>query len=349
MKEKKSKVLVVSTSRQTRGGITSVVRAHESCPHWQEYRCHWIETHIDKGKFAKLWYMIRSILKFVFIAPAYQIVHIHFSEPASAIRKSFYFGIAYIYRKKIILHFHAFSPDSTLNGRLSILYRWMFNHADSIVVLSGYWRREVEKLIGTTNKIKIIFNPCPAVKLSQFEKEKYILFAGTMNERKGYADLIAAFARIAAQHLDWKLVFAGNGELLNAQSLAAKFGIVSQVQLIGWISGSQKNEVFSKASVFCLPSYAEGFPMAVLDAWAYGLPVVCTPVGGLPEIVQDGENALMFDYGDIAVLSEKLDLIIRDSVLRSAISAKSAEMAHTIFDLQVIGRQVGELYKELSR
>lgn len=225
----------------------------------------------------------------------------------------------------------------------------MFGHADSIVVLSRYWKNEVEKLIGPTDKIKIIYNPCPTISPSQFEKEKYILFAGTMNERKGYADLIAAFARIAAKHVDWKLVFAGNGDLLNAQSLAAKYGIVSQVQLIGWINGSKKNEVFSKASIFCLPSYAEGFPMAVLDAWAYSLPVVCTPVGGLPEIIQDGENALMFDYGDIAVLAEKLDLLIQDSVLRSSISAKSAELAHTIFDLHNIGKQVGDLYLELSR
>lgn len=341
------KVLVVSTSKQTRGGITAVVKSHETCPHWQEYQCRWLETHIDRSAWKKIWYFVSSLIQFICILPAYQIVHIHLSEPASAIRKSLYTAIARCFGKKIILHFHAFSPETTLQGRFRTLYKWMFRRADVVVALSGYWKSEIEKVIGTTSKIKVIYNPCPVVKQPNVPKEKQILFAGTMNQRKGYADLIEAFARIAERHRDWKLVFAGNGELNLALQSISKNKIGQQVQLLGWVSGTVKAEAFTRASVFCLPSYAEGFPMAVLDAWAYGLPVVCTPVGGLPEIVQDGVNALLFDCGDIDTLAMQLDRIMSDSALRQSISEQSSSLAQNVFDQFVIGKQIDELYHEL--
>lgn len=56
----------------------------------------------------------------------------------------------------------------------------------------------------------------------------------------------------------------------------------------------KKEETFQKASIYCLASDGEGFPMGVLDAWAYGIPCVVTPVGGIPDIVKDGINGLIF-------------------------------------------------------
>lgn len=347
MSMKRPRVLVVSTSKQTRGGITAVVKSHEACPHWQEYQCRWLETHIDRSAWRKVWYFISSLVQFICILPSYQIVHIHFSEPASAIRKSLYIAVARCFGKKIIMHFHAFSPETTLQGRFSSLYKWMFKRANVVVALSGFWKAEIEKVIGSASNITIIYNPCPAVKKPNVQKEKQILFAGTMNQRKGYADLIEAFARIAVRHRDWKLVFAGNGELNIALQNISKHKIGQQVQLLGWVSGTVKSEAFTRASVFCLPSYAEGFPMAVLDAWAYGLPVVCTPVGGLPEIVQEGKNALLFDCGDIDKLAQQLDRIISDSNLRHSIAEQSIFLAHNVFDQFVIGKQIADLYQDL--
>lgn len=347
MSIKRPKVLVVSTSKQTRGGITAVVKSHESCPHWQEYQCRWLETHIDRNVWNKIWFFTSSLVQFIFVLPAYQIVHIHLSEPVSAFRKSLYIATARCFRKKIILHFHAFSPETTLQGRFSFLYKWMFRRADVVVALSGFWKAEIEKMIGPTAKIKVVYNPCPVAKQPNVTKEKQILFAGTLNQRKGYADLIEAFTRIAERHRDWKLVLAGNGELNVAMQLISKRKIGQQVQLLGWISGTVKAEAFTRASIFCLPSYAEGFPMAVLDAWAYGLPMVCTPVGGLPEIVEDGKNALLFECGDIDMLAQQLDRIMTDESLRQSISEQSSSLAQNVFDQFVIGKQIDALYQEV--
>lgn len=177
--------------------------------------------------------------------------------------------------------------------------------------------------------------------------ENIILYAGTVNKRKGYADLIRAFAKIAEAFPDWRVVFAGNGEIELGKSLAKELGIENQIEFAGWVSGEDKDALFRNTSVFCLPSYAEGFPMAVLDAWAYGLPVITTPVGGIPDVAIDGENMLLFTPGDIDKLASNLRRLISDTDLRAKISAASSEFANGKFNITTINNKLGEIYKSL--
>lgn len=111
-----SKVLVIATSRKTRGGITSVVKAHEEGMQWSKYHCRWIPTHVDKGFLWKLIYAVRGFLEYLVFIPSADIEHIHVSEPPSALRKLVFFRLAKWLKKKIIIHFHSFSPDTTING-----------------------------------------------------------------------------------------------------------------------------------------------------------------------------------------------------------------------------------------
>lgn len=89
--------------------------------------------------------------------------------------------------------------------------------------------------------------------------------------------------------------------------------------------------------------------MGVLDAWAFGLPCVVTPVGGIPDIVVDGKNGLIFDVGNIDMLAEKLDLIISNESLRESISAESLSLAQTTFCIANINKQLGDIYKRFSK
>ena len=76
--------------------------------------------------------------------------------------------------------------------------------------------------------------------------------------------------------------------------------------------------------------------MAVLDAWVYGLPVIATPVGGLPDIVFDGKNVLLFPAGNVGALSEKLEQIISNEELRNNVSNGDLELSKIKFDKQII-------------
>ena len=341
------RVLVVATSRKTRGGITAVLRLYEQSEMWSRYHCKWVGTHRDGNVVRKLWYLTKGFVQYLVLLPFYDIVHIHFSLHRSAKRKLPYFLLARLLSKKTIIHLHCGSQIDTI---WSSVYQTMFAQCDCGILLSEGLRRKIEGHIGESEKLRVVYNPCPIIKrTTQYEKKNIILFSGTLYEGKGYKDFICAFAKVADKHSDWKIVLAGNGEVEQARALAMELGIDNQVELLGWVSGENKDKAFKQASVFCLPSYAEGFPMAVLDAWAYGLPVVTTPVGGIPDVAVDGENMLLFNPGDIDTLAEKLDMIVSDETLRDKLSGSSVKMATEKFYLDTITAQVAEIYELLDK
>lgn len=349
-----TRVLVVATSRKTRGGITAVVKAHESGEQWKKYHCRWIETHRDGPAWRKIWYFVTALIEYIILLPFYDMVHIHVASYSSLKRKRYFLNIARYLNKKIIVHFHPHKPEVIFEKRTQKDYINFFKKADKIVALSPQWVRWIEEALDIHENVTYIFNPCPHVQRMEKLQKLHILFAGTLIKRKGYDILLHAFGKIAKEFPNWKLVIAGNASLLkgidemkNAKDIAEQFGITQQVDFMGWVEGKEKEKVFQEASIYCLASEGEGFPMAVLDAWAYGLPCVVTPVGGLPDIVVDGKNALVFNYGDIDGLKEKLELIIRDVELRKSIAKESLLLAQTTFNINTINKQISELYESV--
>lgn len=350
MGKQKVKVLVIATSRKTRGGITSVVKAYENSALWNDFHCKWIETHRDGGVFTKLSYLVKGFLSFLANVPYYDIVHIHTSEPPSALRKVMFMAVSKLLGKKVIVHFHSFSVDTTIKSKYKWVYRYLFGKADCMLVLSKYWQDEICKTFEFgRDKVKVLYNPCTTeVSKKDYAKKKGILYAGTVNARKGYADMINAFANVADKHRDWSIVFAGNGEIEEGKALATRLGIDKQTVFLGWVRGDDKDKAFKEASVFCLPSYAEGFPMGVLDAWAYGLPVVTTPVGGIPDIAKDGNNCLLFNPGDINKLAEQMDKLITSEKLRTDIAKESSKLAKEIFSIEEVTSRLEDIYMTIK-
>lgn len=344
-----SKVLVIATSRKTRGGITSVVKAYENSPLWDKFHCKWIETHRDGGAFTKLSYLLKGFLQFLLCVPFYDIIHIHTSEPPSALRKVLFMAVSKLLGKKVIVHFHSFSVDTTIKSKYQNVYRYLFGKADVVLVLSKYWQDELCRTFGfKDNKVKVLYNPCTTeISSKVYPKRKQILYAGTVNARKGYADMIKAFSQVADRFSDWSIVFAGNGEIEEGKALASQLGIAKQTVFLGWVRGEDKDKAFKEASIFCLPSYAEGFPMGVLDAWAYGLPVITTPVGGIPDIAIDGKNCLLFNPGDVNVLAKQMDKMMSSEELRKLVASESNELAKGIFSVEKVTERLGNIYQNL--
>lgn len=339
------KVLVLSTSRKTRGGITAVLKLYEQSEMWHKYHCRWIGTHRDGNRLCKIWYYVTGVLLYLVALPFYDIVHFHISLPSTVQRKYPLFKLAKRLGKKTIIHLHC---GSQIDQIWSNQYQTLFTECDCGIFLSESLKQKVESYVGERDNFYVVYNPCPIIDgKTCYEKRNSILFSGTLYEGKGYRDLIRAFSKIASKHLDWRLVLAGNGEIDKAKSLAEQHGIIAQVELLGWVVGDDKHKAFCEAKALCLPSYAEGFPMAVLDAWAYGLPVITTPVGGIPDIAIDGENLLLFNPGDIDTLAAQLESLISDKDLREKLSTASKKMARERFSLDCITEQLGSIYSLL--
>ena len=334
-----AKVLVIATSRKTRGGITSVVKAHETGEQWKKYHCRWIETHRDGNSIRKLWYLGTALVEYICLLPFYDIVHIHLATTQSAKRKKMFFYLAKWLSKKVILHFHPSNEKFLFEPMNSKLYRKLFSKADLVLVLSEQWRCWIKMALGLSNHIEVLYNPCPIVNRRDDLRKNHILFAGTIISRKGYETLIRGFARIAQEHSDWKVIFA--------MKIVECCGIQNQVEFLGWVTDKDKEKVFQEASVYCLASDGEGFPMGVLDAWAYGIPCVVTPVGGIPDIVVDGENGLVFSIGDVDGLANKLRMIISDRTLRKNIVLGQDKYVKGAFNINGINRKLEKIYTRL--
>ena len=233
----------------------------------------------------------------------------------------------------------------------------IFNVADLLIMLSPQWIRWVnEAYPGNNFKMKVLYNPCPKVNRRNIERKKQILFAGTILKRKGYDILIQAFAKIAKDVPEWKIAFAGNpyyengiNEIEHGKRMAESYGITSQIEWLGWVSGEMKEKVFNESSIYCLASDGEGFPMGVLDAWAYGIPCVMTPVGGIPDIVRDGVEGLLFPVGDTEKLSTQLKRMIIDEELRKSIVKATDIYVNSIFKQEEINKQLGNIYDTFSK
>jgi glycosyltransferase involved in cell wall biosynthesis len=149
----------------------------------------------------------------------------------------------------------------------------------------------------------------------------HIVFLGRLGPRKGVPELLTALASSQLRNRAWRATLAGDGDVDTYLALAAELGLDGRIVFPGWVDTEAVVHLLAEAHMLVLPSHAEGLPMSVLEAFAAGVPVVCTPVGGLPEVVVDGENGLLVSPGDAASLERAILGLLEDEPLRTRLAA----------------------------
>jgi glycosyltransferase involved in cell wall biosynthesis len=173
-----------------------------------------------------------------------------------------------------------------------------------------------------------------------------ILFAGRISKGKGVLDLVAAAAQ--DRHALDSLVLAGHipdarfAEELTAVAKAG--GIADRLKLTGLLDEEALLREFAHASVLVLPSYQETAPMVIQQAMAAGLPVIATRVGGIPDLINDGESGLLFEPGDISALSLQLGRIASEEGLAARLAANGARVAAAKFSASSVAAATKRAY-----
>lgn len=289
------------------------------------------------------------------------IIHIHTSHKIGWIKDSFFVFAGKIANKKIIVHVHAASMALLYKEGRPIL-RWytrkVFQLADIVIAVSSEWAGCLAT-IGTIKKIETFRNCINASKLSPSNSPRPTsdtakgLFLGSVGHRKGTFDLIEAVGMIKSNGVRLKTWIAGyeerKGYLDQARELIRKLEIENDCELLGMVIGEKKEKLLQEADMFILPSYNEGLPIAVLEALSVGLPIISTPVGGIPEVVKDGYNGFLIQPGDIKALADKLALLSNDGALRNAMGQRSREIAVNDLDVMPYVNRLVELYKTLGQ
>jgi glycosyltransferase involved in cell wall biosynthesis len=170
--------------------------------------------------------------------------------------------------------------------------------------------------------------------------EGYVLYLGRLSAEKGVRTLLKAHETSGG---NWPLVVAGTGPLeaeLKSQHKLASF--------IGHVSGERLREVIDQAAVLVVPSeWYENCPMSVLEAMAYGKPVVGSRMGGIPELVVDGVTGLLFEAGNVDNLRDQLDRLMKDGDLRRCLGEKARQRVETEFSLGRHNVGLMDIYKSL--
>ena len=170
--------------------------------------------------------------------------------------------------------------------------------------------------------------------------EGYVLYLGRLSAEKGVETLLRA--HVASQG-SWPLVVAGNGPL--ADGFKQKYG---RAKFVGHLSGDLLKETIAGASVLVVPSeWYENCPMSVLEAMAYGKPVVGSRIGGIPELVAEGETGLLFDAGDVGQLREHLDKLMAAPELRQLMGQRARLRVERKFSLDKHNAELIAIYESL--
>ena len=111
-------------------------------------------------------------------------------------------------------------------------------------------------------------------------------------------------------------MIAGSGNVADVSLEAERLGIAKNIEFTGWVVGAEKSALLGKAAIFVLPSYAEGLPMALLEAMSCGTAVIATDVGGVAEVVENEKNGLLVPPGDVRTLGWAINHLLTDCELR---------------------------------
>jgi colanic acid/amylovoran biosynthesis glycosyltransferase len=184
--------------------------------------------------------------------------------------------------------------------------------ADFVVAVSSFGRSQLLRLVEHKrwDKIHVIrcgLDPEFYAGPSGYPDTRNLICVGRLCEQKGQLLLLDAARRLTQDKVDFTLTFAGDGELRGElEDLVRDFNLNTKVQITGWISNEEVRRHLLTARCMVLPSFAEGLPVAIMEAMALRRPVISTYVAGIPELVRDGHNGWLVAAGNVESLVEAL-------------------------------------------
>ena len=162
---------------------------------------------------------------------------------------------------------------------------------------------------------------------------------------KGHKELFSAMAHIRERHPVQALIVGGGRRAAEVRQLAQSLGLADAVHFLG--QRQDVPDLLNAMDIFVLPSYSEGVSLALLEAMAAGLPVIATAVGGLPEVVTDGENGLLIPPREAAALAGALTRLLEAPDFAKKLGQNARKHVREHYSLDRLGREINEIYEEL--
>jgi glycosyltransferase involved in cell wall biosynthesis len=348
------RVLQFGPSLNVRGGITSVEQL--ICDYLPPYvSMRHVATMEEGSTLAKASVFAKSVneLRRALESMDPTIVHIHFASRGSTLRKMILAEMVARAGRPLILHAHGSEFDEFYRKLPSAVRRNVnrsLQRANVFITLSSQWRDfYVDECELSPSQVVVLSNPVRVPnELPSREGRGEVQFValGRLGERKGSYDLVNAFLGLPeALRNRAKLVLAGDGDVEGVRTLAAPAG--DRINVLSWIDAAERDRILKASDVFALPSRAEGVPMALLEGMAYGLPSITSPVGGIPDVFQDGIDGTFVTPGNIDQIRAAMVHLITDEAARLAAGRRAREHARQ-YDVHVYARRLAEIYQRIA-
>jgi glycosyltransferase involved in cell wall biosynthesis len=338
----------------SRGGIVSVLEGWRSLGLFDRWPVDWVETHCEGSMPRKALVALKALYQVLScIVRGHRVVlHLHSASDSSFWRKAVFMAVGRLTGCPVLFHLHGgrfvrfYEEECGPLGKRAI--RWFLRRADRIVVLSEWWAEWVR---GVSGNPRVVCVPNPvlgrAVRAAPAEAGT-ILFLGLIGRPKGVFELVEALAGLRKRFPNARLVCAGMGDTAELTEHARRLGVADALVLPGWVEGKAKEEWMRRATVFALPSYAEGMPMSLLEAMAAGIPSVASTVGSIPEVVTDGVNGLLVPPRDAAALERALARLLEDASFAARLAESARETVRARFAGGAVLAQLESAYTEVG-
>jgi glycosyltransferase involved in cell wall biosynthesis len=237
-------------------------------------------------------------------------------------------------------------------GRVWEQLRWLtYMFADGIVVQNtGALAYFQPRFHGRTTVIPnpVVKPPVGEHQVTRSQHSHSVIAMGRLSQEKRFDLLLLAFAQLKERHPNWNLTILGEGPLRQVlESLRDQLGLTSRVFLLGYVRNTYYH--LEKADLFVMCSRFEGFPNALCEAMACGLPVISTDCPSGPrEIIRGGENGLLVQPEDVNVLALAMDSLMSDEKERKRLGSRAVEVIER-FSLEKIMRMWEEVLGASSR
>lgn len=350
-------VLMVGTDPAGMGGIRTVVEGYAAAGLFEEIDCTYVITHRPGSRRTKLAAALSGWVRVAMRLAALDspLVHVHLSSRASFWRKAVVCLLARLARRPYLLHVHGseFAQfHQECSPRAQRIVRRVLARATLVLALSEAWRVTLQE-ISPHARIEVLMNAVPLPPLEDLrradEPRPTLLFLGEVARHKGVLELARAFAQVTERLPRLELVYAGTGGAMEeVRQLVAELGLGGRIVFTGWLEAQRKRAQFAGATMFVLPSYVEGMPMALLEAMSWGLPVIATAVGGVPEIITHDMNGLLIAPGDIAGLGAAILRLASDARLRQRLGEAARATIETRFSLDAAVERLLQIYRRFG-
>jgi len=180
----------------------------------------------------------------------------------------------------------------------------------------------------------------------QYNGDNYFVYFGRVSQEKGLSTLVEAMKTVRAS----KLLIIGEGELKNSLEGYTSQKSISDIKFLGHLSSERLKSVVRSSRFVVLPSeWYENCPASILEAFALGKPVIGSNIGGIPELIEDGVDGLLFEPGNSEELSEKIAYLISRPQLREQMGKNARKKVEEKYNPEVYYQSLMGIYQKLLR